>query len=223
MAEGKKNKKLGRGLANLIGDSSFTSKPTVDEPAVRTVQSEDGTQVPFKSIPIEFIHANPHQPRKTFDEATISELADSIKSNGLIQPIAVRPVKGEKNKYEIIAGERRWRASQKVPLHEVPVIIHDVSDGEMMQAAIIENVQRVDLNPLEEAEAYQRLMDEFEYRQEDMAVRVGKSRSYIANVLRLTNLPEDIKPFVVDGRLSAGHARALLTAEKPVALAKKNC
>ena len=161
-----------------------------------------------RKVPIEFVRANPRNPRKLFSEAELAELADSIRERGIIQPIVVR-ARGA-DSYEIIAGERRWRAAQRAGLHELPVVVLDVSDAEALELAIIENVQRSDLNPLEEATGYQSLGKEYNHTQEDIAKIVGKSRSHIANTLRLLNLPEKVKAYINSGKLTAGHARMLV-------------
>jgi ParB family chromosome partitioning protein len=162
---------------------------------------------------------NSAQPRRHFDEAAIEELAESLKQRGLIQPIVVRPT--DRGDYQIVAGERRWRAAQKAQLHEVPVIVRHLGDAETLEIAIIENIQRQDLNAIEEAEAYQRLASDFGHKQEAIARLVGKSRSHVANLLRLLDLPMSVRQAVIDGRLSMGHARALLGAPDPAALAEE--
>jgi ParB family chromosome partitioning protein len=191
-----RNSRLGRGLASLMGDVGVESQAT--ERAARNQ----------RKVPIEFVRANPRNPRKLFSDAELTELTDSIRERGIIQPIVVR-AKGQEN-FEIIAGERRWRAAQRAGLHEVPIVVLDVNDGEALELAIIENVQRADLNPLEEASGYQQLGNEFNHSQEDIAKIVGKSRSHIANTLRLLNLPERVKAYINSGKLTAGHARMLV-------------
>jgi ParB family chromosome partitioning protein len=196
MADDAGRSRLGRGLASLMGDVG-----------VETQASERGARSQRK-VPIEFIRANPRNPRKLFSDAELSELADSIRERGVIQPIVVR-ARGADH-YEIIAGERRWRASQRAGLHEIPVVVLDVSDAEALELAIIENVQRSDLNPLEEASGYLSLANEYKHSQEDIAKIVGKSRSHIANTLRLLHLPEKVKAYINSGKLTAGHARMLV-------------
>ena len=198
---------LGRGLSALMSDV------TVDQggPA-----NQSGLPL---SLPVELIEPNPDQPRKSFAEEDMSDLAASIREKGVIQPLVVRRMDDEK--YQIVAGERRWRAAQLAQLHEVPVVIRDFSDLEVIEIAIIENVQRADLNPIEEATGYRQLMDRFGHTQEKLAEALGKSRSYIANLLRLLQLPQPVIAMVSDGRLSAGHARALITASDPETLARK--
>ncbi|EJW13064.1 Chromosome (plasmid) partitioning protein ParB / Stage 0 sporulation protein J [Rhodovulum sp. PH10] len=203
MAEDAPRSRLGRGLAALIGD--------VDPGAAGSGSAASAERVRgTRKVPIEFLRPNPRNPRRTFAEAELDELAASIAARGLIQPIAVRPVKGASESYEIIAGERRWRASQRAGLHDVPVVVLDVTDSQALELAIIENVQRADLDPLEEAMGYQALLDSFSYAQEDVAKTVGKSRSHVANTLRLLKLPEGVKTLLSAGKLTAGHARMLV-------------
>jgi ParB family chromosome partitioning protein len=171
-------------------------------------------------VPIEHITPSPRNPRRTFADDDLAELSQSIKERGVIQPIVVRALKGQKDAYEIIAGERRWRASQKAGLHDVPIVLLDVGDAEALELAIIENVQRTDLNPLEEAAGYQSLATDYSHSQEDIASIVGKSRSHVANTLRLLRLPDSVKTFISEGKLSAGHARALIGQPNPEELAQ---
>jgi ParB family chromosome partitioning protein len=207
MAEDVARKRLGRGLASLLGDNAVVEAPAPD------------TRPPRK-LPIAMLRANPRNPRKTFDESDLAELVASVRERGVVQAILVRPLAAGAG-YEIIAGERRWRAAQKAGLHEVPVAIHDVSDREALELAIIENVQRADLNPLEEALAYQQLIDDHQYSQSRLAEVIGKSRPHIANTLRLLKLPDSVQVQVRSGALSAGHARALLTLDDPGAAARR--
>ena len=207
-AEGGKRTGLGRGLSALFGEASE------DYASLDRVRQT-------KQVPVEFLHPGRFQPRRKFDELAISELAQSVKEKGVLQPLLVRRHPDRPNAYEIIAGERRWRAAQAAALHEVPVVVRDLTDREALEISIIENVQRQDLTPLEEAEGYRRLLDEFQHTQENLARSLGKSRSHIANTLRLMGLPEPIKLMLHDGALTAGHARALLTAANPIALAEK--
>jgi ParB family chromosome partitioning protein len=200
--------RLGRGLASLIGDVGGEAAH-LERPRAQ------------RKVPIEYLKPNPRNPRRAFSESELQELASSIKQHGVIQPIAVRPVKGTPDRYEIIAGERRWRASQMAGLHEVPIVPLDVSDQDALELAIIENVQREDLNAMEEAQGYHALANEFKRTQEDIARIVGKSRSHVANMMRLTNLPEEVQAQIVSGKLSAGHARALLAVPDPVATAQR--
>src|SRR5215471_19535074 len=201
MAEESHRSRLGRGLAALIGDVGADN-----EPAHQHQQHARGQ----RRVPIEFIRANPHNPRRHFSDAELGELAGSIRERGIIQPIVVRTVRGAADSFEIIAGERRWRAAQRAGLHDVPIIVHEASDAEALELAIIENVQRTDLNPLEEAMGYQSLIDAYKYTQDDIAKTVGKSRSHVANTLRLLKLPEAVKAYINVGKLTAGHARALI-------------
>ena len=170
---------------------------------------------------IDQLEPNPSQPRQEFNEDHLNELAESITTHGILQPILVRPTEGKAGRYQIIAGERRWRASQKAQLHEVPVIIRELDDSETLQIALIENLQREDLSILEEAKSYRSLIDSFGFNQERLAAVLGKSRSHIANTMRLLSLPESVQKFLRDDKLTAGHARALLGAESPEALAKE--
>lgn len=197
---------LGRGLSALMADVALEQ------------QGAAPSKGPIVKLPVEKLVANPDQPRRHFDETALAELAASIREKGVIQPLVVR-AKGEL--YEIVAGERRWRAAQRAQVHEVPVVVRDFTDTEVLEIAIIENVQRADLNAVEEAQAYRALIERFGHTQEKLAEVLGKSRSYIANLLRLLNLPEDVQTLVRDGKLSAGHARALVTAEDSSALARK--
>ena len=197
-------KRLGRGLAALIGDD------TTEEAVVQDIRS-------LRHMPIELMHASPNNPRKHFADADLDDLANSIREKGLLQPIVVRPrADGE---YEIVAGERRWRASQRAGIHEVPVLIRELNDGEALEIALIENIQRSDLNPLEEARAYGLLLEQFSYTQQQLADSVGKSRSHIANTLRLLTLPDTVRSLIEDGKLTAGHARTLVAADSPAELA----
>ena len=209
-AEKEKRNNLGRGLAALFGDGGPTSE-VVEAAPVREQ----------RPVPVESIHPNPHQPRQRFDSETLEQLAESIRENGLLQPILVRPHPSLADAFEIIAGERRWRAAQLAQLHEVPVIVRDLSDVKTLEVALLENIQRTDLTPIEEAEGYRRLMEEFSYTQADLARSLGKSRSHIANTLRLLTLPEDVRDLLNEGSLSAGHARALVGMPNAGPLAKR--
>jgi ParB family chromosome partitioning protein len=172
-----------------------------------------------RSLPIDLVQRNPQQPRKHFDEGDLAELAGSIRTHGVLQPILVRPIPG--GKFEIVAGERRWRAAQRAGLHTIPAVVRELNEVEVLEIAIVENVQRTDLNPIEEAQGFQALIDRFGRTQEEIAEAVGKSRPHIANMLRLLKLPEDLQEMVRDGRLSSGHARAILTAPDQRALAQR--
>lgn len=208
MAEEPTRSRLGRGLAALIGDVG-------DE--VQAVERARGQ----RRVPIEFLRPNPRNPRKSFDEQDLEDLAGSIREKGIIQPILVRTLAGLADVYEIIAGERRWRAAQRAGLHEVPVLLVEAGDREALELAIIENVQRSDLNPLEEAMGYEQLIAEFQYVQADLAKIIGKSRSHVANTLRLLKLPDAVKEMISRGELTAGHARALLSLPDPESAAKR--
>ncbi|GAM97287.1 chromosome (plasmid) partitioning protein ParB [alpha proteobacterium U9-1i] len=172
-----------------------------------------------RGIPIDLVQRNPGQPRKHFDEGDLTDLANSIKTHGVLQPILVRPIAG--GRYEIVAGERRWRAAQRAGLHSIPAVVRDLDEVEVVEIAIVENVQRTDLNPIEEAQGFQTLIDRFNRTQQEIADAVGKSRPHIANMLRLLALPDDLQEMVRDGRLSSGHARAILTAPDQRALAQR--
>ena len=197
-------KRLGRGLAALIGDD------TSEEAVVQDVRT-------LRHMPIEMLRASPNNPRKHFADADLDDLAKSIRDKGLLQPLVVRPL--HQGDYEIVAGERRWRAAQRAGVHDVPVLIRELSDGEALEIALIENIQRSDLNPLEEARAYGMLMEQFQYTQLQLADSIGKSRSHISNTLRLLNLPDSIRRQIEQGSLSAGHARALIATDSPAELA----
>ena len=199
-------RRLGRGLAALIGDD------TNEEAVVQDIRS-------LRHVPIELLQANPHNPRKNFNEDELNALAASLKERGLLQPLVVRPRAG--GKFEIVAGERRWRASQKAGLHELPVLIRELDDKETLEIALIENVQRADLNPLEEAKAYRQLVDQYGHTQQQLADAIGKSRSHVANTMRLLNLPEATQIQIETGSLTAGHARALIATDSPEELADK--
>ena len=203
-------RRLGRGLAALIGDVGQESVTTTD----RSRNS--------RRVPVEYLRANPRNPRKAFEEDDLADLTASVREKGIMQPILVRPVPGgPADAYEIIAGERRWRAAQRAALHDVPIIVHDVNDKEALELAIIENVQRADLNALEEALGYQQLIDEFEYSQTALADVIGKSRPHVANTLRLLKLPPAVQSYLREGKLTAGHARALVTVDNPEAVAQR--
>ena len=207
-----KSRGLGRGLSSLMGDIN-------NDPISSSANSENQTLE--KLVPVEKIYPNPNQPRKTFQEEKLIELANSIKTKGVVQPLIVRKKQGTKESFEIVAGERRWRAAQRAQIHELPVIVREFTDTEVLEIAIIENVQRADLNPIEEAIGYKNLMDNFNYTQEGLSKEIGKSRSHIANLLRLLNLPAEVQDFLISGKLTAGHARALVTCDNPLALAKQ--
>ena len=207
-----KSRGLGRGLSSLMGDFK-------NEPLTSNENSE--SQIVEKLVPVEKIYPNPNQPRKSFQEEKLIELANSIKTKGIVQPLIVRKKKGTKESFEIVAGERRWRAAQRAQIHELPVIIKEFTDIEVLEIAIIENVQRADLNPIEEALGYKNLMENFDHTQDGLSKEIGKSRSHIANLLRLLNLPSSVQELLISGQLTAGHARALVTCDNPLAIAKQ--
>jgi len=201
-------RRLGRGLAALIGEMDQPTPVDAAKPAIN----------PDRLAPIEFISRNPRNPRRYFDEAELHDLASSIRQHGIVQPVVVRTVLADR--YEIIAGERRWRAAQLAGLVEIPVIVRDVDDKTALEIAIVENVQRADLNPLEEAMGYEQLIAEHGYTQNDLGEIIGKSRSHVANSLRLLKLPDPVRDMLAGGSLSAGHARALVSTSDPTTLAR---
>ena len=211
MSEKQRTRGLGRGLSALL------SEPDAEREELPKESREilEGA----RQIPIELIRPNPAQPRRTFDAEDLADLSASIRERGVLQPLLLRPTEDEE--FEIVAGERRWRAAQKAGLHEVPAVIRRLTDAETLEIAIIENVQRADLNPLEEADAYDRLMKDFSRTQAEVADVVGKSRAHVANMLRLLKLPARVRKLLSDGALSAGHARALANADDPEALARR--
>lgn len=200
---------LGRGLSALMADIEI-------EPA-----APDAAKPGRMLLPIEQITANPNQPRRSFDQDALQELAESLRARGVLQPLIVRPHPDDPALFQIVAGERRWRAAQMAQLHELPVIIRDFSDTEMLEVAIIENIQRADLNAIEEAASFKQLMERFGHTQEKLAEALNKSRSHIANLLRLLNLPDQVQELVKEGKLTAGHARALVTAPNASQLARR--
>jgi len=208
MAEEQGRSRLGRGLAALIGD--------VGE-EIGAIERARGQ----RRVPVEFLRPSARNPRRTFVEENLEELTTSIRERGILQPIIVRAIPGMVDAYEIIAGERRWRAAQRAELHDVPVILVEADDREALEIAIVENVQRTDLNAIEEAAGYERLIAEFNYTQNDLARVIGKSRSHVANTLRLSKLPESVRKMVSEGAVSAGHARALLSVSDPELMARK--
>ncbi len=197
---------LGRGLSALIGEEAVPTR---------------GEAKNARTLPVAFLKPNRFQPRKTFAPEDLNDLTESVREKGILQPILVRPVPGHADAFEIVAGERRWRAAQQAKLHDVPVVIREMSDSEALELAIVENVQRADLNAVEEGAAYHELMDRFQYTQDQIAKEVGKSRSHVANTIRLLKLPESVKVMVRDGQLTAGHARTLLGVRDPEARARE--
>ena len=214
MTETATRKALGRGLSALLDDME-------DEERVTTPSSPPISPGDAQKIAIDLISSNSGQPRKYFDDAELNDLTESIRQKGVIQPILVRPAPDRAGHFEIVAGERRWRAAQRAKLHEIPAVVREMDDAGALEVAIIENVQRSDLNPMEEAYGYRALMDRFGYTQETLAKNIGKSRSHIANIMRLSNLPQKVQDLVRTGEISAGHGRALVTAPDPEALAER--
>ena len=209
--EGTKRQGLGRGLSALLGGDSE------DYASLDRARSS-------REVPIEALQSNPYQPRRRFDSEDLNSLVASVKEKGILQPILVRRIDGAEGAaehFEIVAGERRWRAAQQAQLHRVPVVIKDLDDTETLEVALVENLQRQDLSPLEEAQGYSRLMEEFGHTQERLAQVIGKSRSHLANMLRLMALPDEVKAMLDDGRLTAGHGRAILGLKNPVAVARR--
>ena len=208
---GKRQRGLGRGLSALMADIEPSSKDA------------SYTKARFKNdtfLPIEIIHPNPDQPRRYFDKDDLSDLAASIRAKGIIQPLVVRSHPSKKGDFEIVAGERRWRASQIAQIHQIPVVVREFSNEDVLEIAIVENIQRADLNPIEEAAGYRQLMDKFGHTQDQMAQALGKSRPHIANFLRLLVLPKYVQDLVIKGKISSGHARALITSSDPSGIAK---
>ena len=199
--------RLGRGLAALMGDTPDMS-------------GETAPPAPVRSLPVDHLEPGPFQPRTSFNPDSLAELVASIQARGILQPLLARPHPTQPKHYQIIAGERRWRAAQQAGLHEVPVLVRELSDADAMAASLVENLQRQDLNPIEEGEGFRRLVEEFGLTQEQLGAAVGKSRSHVANIMRLLQLPAGVRASVQDGRLSAGHARALLAHHDPEAAAK---
>lgn len=209
MAKSTKQRGLGRGLSSLMSDIAETEQPETPSRSGET------------RIAIDLIAPNPDQPRRDFSDEALSELASSIKAKGVIQPLILRQDPNKPDHYQIVAGERRWRASQIAGLHELPAIVRDFDDTEVLEVAIIENIQRADLNAIEEAEGYRQLMDRFGHTQEKLAEAMGKSRSHIANLMRLLTLPEDVRKSVIEGKLSSGHARTLVGRDDASDLARE--
>ncbi|MFV1874402.1 ParB/RepB/Spo0J family partition protein [Nioella sp.] len=209
----RKSRGLGRGLSALMAD--------INEPTETESAAPDAPRRADMNVPIESVRPNPDQPRRAFTQEALQELSDSIAEKGIIQPLIVRPDPTVEGQFQIVAGERRWRAAQMAQLHEVPVIVRDFDDTEVLEVAIIENIQRADLNPVEEAMGYRQLMDRFNHTQERLATAMGKSRSHIANLMRLLTLPDEVQGYLRDGQLSAGHARALVGSDDAVSIARE--
>ncbi len=212
MARKSDRKALGRGLSALLGDNVHLTTPVDDAMPSGMSPAE---------IPVDLISANPGQPRQTFHDSDLQELADSIRRHGVIQPVVLRPDPDKAGAYQVVAGERRWRAAQRAGVHALPAVVRDLDDREVLELAIVENIQRVDLDPIEEARAYTQLIESFGYTQAELSGVIGKSRSHLANTMRLLSLPDQVIDMVRSGRLSAGHARALINAPDPVALAER--
>lgn len=206
-----KKRGLGRGLSALMSDVNNEASSSTAESSPRRAE---------QNLPIEMIAPNPDQPRRNFDNDKLEDLADSIREKGIIQPLIVRPDPADAGRFQIVAGERRWRAAQIAHLHEVPVIVREFDDTEVLEVAIIENIQRADLNPVEEATGYRQLIERFGHTQDQLARALGKSRSHIANQIRLLNLPPEVIDYLQRDQLSAGHARALITSDDPASLAR---
>jgi len=204
---------LGRGLSALLGEDPAENRGAM--------APDSGEARPTNSLPVELMRPSPYQPRRHFDDEAFATLVESVKDKGVLQPVLVRKDPKDSKRYEIVAGERRWRAAQQARLHEIPVVIRDLSDRDTLEVALVENLQREDLTPLEEAEAYRRLMDEFGHTQEALAKAVGKSRSHVANMMRLLSLPKPVQRMLDEGEITAGHARTLINAENPEELARE--
>lgn len=209
---------LGRGLSALFGDADASYQAP---PITRVNGGEVGKTSGMQPMPITWLRSGQYQPRRHFDEKALQELAESVRERGILEPLLVRPIATGANQFEIIAGERRWRAAQMAGLHEVPVMIRELTDREALEFGIIENVQREDLSPLEEGEGYKRLLEEFGHTQDALAKIIGKSRPHITNMLRILNLPAEVRQLMNEGKITAGHARALVPAKNPTALAKE--
>jgi ParB family transcriptional regulator, chromosome partitioning protein len=224
-------RRLGRGLAALIGDDEpevpvVVQPPVSSAAGVQVAVQQVSTSPGLRTVPIELIRANPNNPRKKFNEEELTQLADSIRSKGLLQPLVVRPLpQGQAGQglagYELVAGERRWRASQIAQLHAVPVVVRELDDRESLEIALIENIQRADLNAVEEAMGYRQLMEQYSYTQQQLADGIGKSRSHITNTMRLLTLPQEIQTKILEGTLTAGHARTLVAVDAPHELAEQ--
>jgi ParB family chromosome partitioning protein len=216
-----KRQTLGRGLSALFGEDEAAADDGGETTEAGAGTGGGGGGRGVRLIPIDRLAPSPLQPRRVFDEAGLDELAESLRARGVLQPLLARPSPSHEGHFEIVAGERRWRAAQRAGLHEVPVLARDLDDRETLEVALVENLQRQDLNPMEEAEGYRRLLDEFGHGQEALAGVVGKSRSHVANTLRLLQLPDRVRDMVSGGELSAGHARALLALENPTVFAEE--
>lgn len=217
---------LGRGLSALLGEVETEVLAASTNPNLQPLAGSHAAGAPAehrapRTLPIALLRPNPFQPRDHFDPDALEELAASIRDKGIIQPIIVRPVPGQPDEYQIVAGERRWRAAQKARLHEVPVVIRAFTDAEALEVALIENIQRADLNPIEEARGYRQLIEKFHYTQDALGQVIGRSRSHIANTIRLLALPQPVQDYIYSGKLSAGHARTLVGQADPEAMARE--
>jgi ParB family transcriptional regulator, chromosome partitioning protein len=228
MGQPPKKTGLGRGLSALFADTSTAPQNNPDviygAPRIRSLADDPVPVVasgPPRTLPLDRIVANPKQPRRRFEPQALADLEHSLREQGMLQPIVVRPAPDGRGQYEIVAGERRWRAAQRIPLHEVPVTIRDFTDAQVLEIALVENIQRQDLNPIEEADGYKRLIEEFGHTKEALGNIVGKSRAHVANMMRLLELPPKVRDYLIDGKLSMGHARALITAVDADMLADK--
>ena len=216
----KPTKGLGRGLSSLLGDAAPALADEAGKPTASPAKTDKSRGSDVRTIPVEWINPGPWQPRRLFDRAALEELAQSMSENGIVQPILVRPNPQKEGRYELIAGERRWRAAQIARLHDIPAIIRELSDKQAAELSLIENIQRQDLSAIEEALGYRKLIDAHNYTQEELAQIVGKSRSHIANLMRLLSLPEEIHKMILDGRLTAGQARPLIGHEDALKIAE---
>jgi ParB family transcriptional regulator, chromosome partitioning protein len=213
---------LGRGLSALLGEvESEVLAASANAPNVHPIPGGSAEQRAPRTLPIALLRPNPFQPREHFEPELLEDLAKSIREKGILQPIVVRPVPNQPDEYQIVAGERRWRAAQKARLHEVPVVIRAFTDAEALEVALIENIQRADLNAIEEARGYRQLIEKFNYTQEALGQTIGRSRSHIANTIRLLQLPQAVQDFIYSGKLSAGHARTLVGQADPEAMARE--
>ncbi|WP_341863171.1 ParB/RepB/Spo0J family partition protein [Gymnodinialimonas sp. 57CJ19] len=215
MARGSDKRGLGRGLSALMADIEPNTA------AASSGEQPGGAHRGERLVPVEQISPNPDQPRRKFSQSALEELAASIREKGIIQPLILRPDPVDQSRFQIVAGERRWRASQIAQVHNLPAIVRELDDTEVLEVAIIENIQRADLNAVEEAQGYRQLMEKFGHTQEQLATAMGKSRSHLANTMRLLQLPDEIQTMLQDGQLSPGHARALITADDPLTLARR--
>ncbi|MEM6621147.1 MAG: ParB/RepB/Spo0J family partition protein [Pseudomonadota bacterium] len=221
MAKKPPRKALGRGLSALLGDAGSIDQTTLSGAPAQPEGNDAPDRPQPGRLPIDKIHPNPAQPRRNFRDEDLAELAESLKVHGVIQPVLVRPDPNNPGDYQLVAGERRWRAAQLAGVHELPAVVRELDDQQLLELAIIENVQRVDLDPIEEADGYSQLIETFGYTQADLAQVIGKSRSHVTNMMRLLSLPERVREFLQTGQLSIGHARALVNAPAPVTLAER--